>query len=437
MSVSIIILAAGKSTRMHSSKSKVMHKIAEKPVLGFILDSCKEANIDKIILITSSQMQEVRDFASNENSSIFHEIQENQLGTADAVKSALHLIDKTGLTIIMCGDTPFVSSKTLIKLTQQIADLSLIGFHTNSDNKYGRLITYNDDLLSIVEFNDATEQEKQITHCNAGIYAIKNEHLHRLIPLIKNNNSKKEYYLTDIVKFATLNELNCKFIDIDSNEVIGINTREDLSLAQKIMQERIKTKLMNQGVTIINPESSYIAYDFKAGIDVNIYPNVFIGKNVIVEDNVTIHSFSHLEGVNIKNNANIGPFARIRPHTQINENVRIGNFVEIKNSDIASSTKINHLAYVGDSEIGSKTNIGAGTITCNYDGISKKSKTIIGNNVAIGSNCSLVAPLHIADGAFVAAGSVITKNIEEDDLALGRARQINLNKGALKLKNAK
>lgn len=436
MPISVIILAAGLSTRMNSNLPKTLHKIAEKPVLGYILDSCKKATIDKIILLTSADMKEVREFASSENKDIIHATQIKQLGTADAVKSALHLLDKTGTTIIMCGDTPFVSSETLEKLKAQTADITLIGFHEFSDNKYGRLITYNDDLLSIVEFNDANEQERQISHCNAGIYAIKNEHLHHLIPLIKNDNSKGEYYLTDIVKLAVFNELSCKIIDVTSEEVIGINTREDLALAEEIMQKRIKTTLMNQGVTIINPESSYIAYDFKAGRDVTLYPNIFIGKNVSVADNVTIHSFSHLEGANIKSNVSIGPFARIRPTTQINENSRIGNFVEIKNSRIDRVSKINHLSYIGDSEIGSKTNIGAGTITCNYDGISKKSKTIIGNNVAVGSNCSLVAPLNIADGAFVAAGSVITKNIEADDLAIGRARQVNLAKKALSLKNA-
>jgi bifunctional UDP-N-acetylglucosamine pyrophosphorylase/glucosamine-1-phosphate N-acetyltransferase len=435
MYTTMIILAAGKSTRMNSSVSKVMHLIAEKPVLGYILDAAKSARFDKVILVTSPLMEDVRKFTSLEFPEIIHAIQKNSLGTADAVKAALPYLEPSGTAIIMYGDTPFVELDTINNIKTSNADLLLVGFHTNNPNKYGRLITYDDDLLEIVEFNDASVEEKLITHCNSGIYSIKNKHLHSLIPLIENKNVKEEFYLTDIVKLAVSHNLNCSVYNADKQEVIGINTREDLSLAQDIMQKKIKSRLMNNGVTIMNPESSYIAYDFEAGIDVTLYPNVYIGSKVKLGNNVNIRSFSHLEGAEVKNNVNIGPFARIRPSTLLADNVRIGNFVEIKNSQIDHSSKINHLSYVGDSEIGYKTNIGAGSITCNFDGIKKKSKTNIGNNVSIGSNSSLIAPVTIADGAFVAAGSVITKDVAEDDLAFGRAKQINLTNKAKALRN--
>ena len=223
-------------------------------------------------------------------------------------------------------------------------------------------------------------------------------------------------------------------MNVDEHEVVGINTREDLSAAENIMQKRIKSRLMNQGVTIINPESSYIAHDFQAGSDVTIYPNVFIGAKVKIGNNVNIKSFSYIEGAEIEDDVNVGPFARIRPTSYIAKNSRIGNFVEIKNSKIDYSTKISHLSYIGDSQIGYETNIGAGAITCNYDGIKTKSKTIIGNNVSVGSNVALIAPVILADGSYIAAGSVITKDVEEDDLAIARSKQINLAKKAKSLR---
>lgn len=437
MSTTMIILAAGKSTRMHSSISKVMHLIAEKPMLSYVLETANKAKADKVILVTSASMSQARELADKECPNILHAIQEELLGTGSAIMAALPLLDKTGRTVIMYGDTPFVTPETVNSILKTEADLLVVSFHDYHSNQYGRLITYNDDLLSIVEFADASNDEKEISHCNSGIYSVNNQYLHQLMPLIKNNNKQKEFYLTDIIKLAVAEDLSCKFFDVDEEEVLGINTREDLSYAQDIMQDQIKARLLNQGVSIINPGSSYISADFKAAIDVTIYPNVFIGANVSVGSNVNIYSFSHLEGVTIANNVNIGPFARIRPETKIADAVRIGNFVEIKNSQIDRASKICHLSYIGDTEIGSETNIGAGTITCNYDGISKKSKTKIGNKVSIGSNTSLIAPVTVADGAYVAAGSVITKDIEPDDLAIARARQINLSKKARDLRDGK
>ena len=435
MSINIVILAAGQSVRMNSSIPKVMHKIAEVPALSYVLETSKQAKPDKIILVTSPNMDKVREFADNLHQGIIHAIQTKPLGTGDAVKSALPFLDQDGITIIIYGDSPFITTESLNKLKQQPNDISLLGFNTNNPNKYGRLIIDGDNLLKIIEFNDANDEEKLITYCNSGIYSVKNNILHQLVNLIKDDNAKHEFYLTDIIKLATMRNITCKAIEVDEMEVIAFNTRAELAIAQEVMQKRIKDRLMDQGVTIISPETSYIAYDFKAGQDITIYPNVFIGSQVSLGDEVVIRSFSHLEGVEVADQVIIGPFARIRPNSKIAQKAKIGNFVEIKNSNIDYEAKINHLSYIGDSEIGYKTNVGAGSITCNYDGISTKSKTKIGNEVSIGSNSCLIAPINIANRAFIAAGSVITKDVAEDDLAFGRAKQINLNNQAKTLRD--
>jgi bifunctional UDP-N-acetylglucosamine pyrophosphorylase/glucosamine-1-phosphate N-acetyltransferase len=433
----IVILAAGLSTRMNSGLPKVMHPISGRPALGYILETANNANPNKVILITSPNMDNVRDYANSQYAGIIHAIQETPLGTGDAVKYALPYIDMEGDCIILYGDSPFIKLETINKLYQKKSDLVMIGFNSNKPNQYGRIVTFNQDVLEIVEFNDATEEERAITLCNSGIYSIKNIHLHELIPLIKNHNAKKEFYLTDIVKLAAQKDITCTVLESTEMEVMGFNSREELSFAEEIMQENIKSNLMYQGVSIINPKSSYIAYDFQAEKDVTIYPNVFIGNNVTAKNNVEIRSFSHLEGVNIHNNVVIGPFARIRPNTELADNVKIGNFVEIKNSNISNHSKINHLSYIGDTSMGNNCNVGAGTITCNFDGIKTKSKTNIGDNVSIGSNCSLIAPISISNGSFIAAGSVITKDTAEDDLAIARAEQVNLTGKAKNLRHKK
>ncbi len=435
MSTNIVILAAGQSTRMNSSIPKVMHKIAEVPALFYVLKTASLAKPDKIILVTSPNMDLVREFADSQAKGIIHAIQVKPLGTGDAVKAALPFLDQNGKTLIIYGDSPFITVETLDKLKQQSADIALVAFYSNNPAKYGRLIIDNNQLLKIVEFNDATNEEKLITYCNSGIYSVKNTQLHQLLNLIKADNAKQEFYLTDIIKLAVERKITCQAIEADENEVIAFNTREELAVAQEIMQKRIKSKLMNQGVTIISPKTSYIAYDFKAGQDVTIYPNVFIGSEVSLGNEVKICSFSHLEGVEVADQVIIGPFARIRPHSKIAKKAKIGNFVEIKNSHIDHGAKINHLSYIGDSDIGYNTNIGAGAITCNFDGISTKSKTKIGNEVSIGSNSCLIAPINIADRAFIAAGSVITHDVAEDDLAFGRAKQVNLSQQAKTLRN--
>lgn len=422
---------------MNSSVSKVMHKIAERPALGYILETSKKIDASNIILVTSPSMGEVRKFAENQIPEVIHAIQENQLGTADAVRAALSYLPKTGRTIILYGDTPFVSEETLKAINKNNKDICLVGFNAKDANQYGRLITSGSNLLAIVEEKEATDEERKISLCNSGIYSIRNEILFSYLPLIKNENLKKEYYLTDIVKLTTDNNLENDFYLVMEDEVHGINDRKDLCVAQEIMQRKIKARLIESGVTIISPDTSYIAYDFIAGRDVTIYPNVFIGEKVRVGNGVIINSFSHLAGSTFNDNVLIGPFARTRPGTVLGNNSKIGNFVEVKNSKIEENTKINHLSYIGDAFIGSNSNIGAGTITCNFDGISKKSQTHIGSDVSVGSNSCLVAPIVIGDGAFIAAGSVITRNVSADELAFGRAKQVNLPEKAKELKNDK
>lgn len=426
MSLSIIILAAGKSTRMNSTTPKVMNKISMRPALGYILETVASINPTQIILVTSQNMDQVREFADSQYEGIIHVIQTKQLGTGDAVKAALPYLDSQGDSIILYGDAPLISASTLNKLKEKSTDAVLVAFNSQFPGKNGRVVTYNDDLIEIVEFNEASEEEKSITLCNSGIYSIKNIHLHQLIPLIKNNNSKSEFYLTDIVKLITQKEISCSILEACEKEMKNFNTQEELSIVEDIMQKKIKSQLMQQGVKILNPDTSFFAYDFQAETDCIIYPNVYIGNNVILRKNTTILSFCFIEGAKIEENSVIGPFARIRPWTNIDSKSKIGNFVEVKNSSIGKNSKINHLSYIGDSEIANNVNIGAGTITCNFDGIKTKSKTLIGSDVSIGSNCSLIAPLTIKNGAFVAAGSVITNDVNENDLVFARSKQVNL-----------
>ena len=324
-------------------------------------------------------------------------------------------------------------------MLQKIDDSSLciLGFDDEDENAYGRLVI-NDSghIEKIVEFKDASEIEKKIALCNSGVIAVDGDALPHLLSQIKNNNSAQEFYLTDIVAIANNFGLKCTFIKTNITEVLGVNSRVELANIEKIKQKQIRQKMMENGVTLISPKSIHFNFDTEIAQDVIIYPHVFFGPKVKIESDVEIKSFCHIEGAKIQKNAVIGPFARLRPDTEIQENVHIGNFVEIKKSQIAKNSKINHLSYIGDSEIGENTNIGAGTITCNYDGFNKF-KTTIGDNVFIGSNSALVAPVAIKNGAIIGAGSVITKDVEADDLAVSRSNQTNIPKGAVKFRKSK
>jgi bifunctional UDP-N-acetylglucosamine pyrophosphorylase/glucosamine-1-phosphate N-acetyltransferase len=443
--ISIIILSAGKGTRMKSNLPKVMHKVAGREMLNMVIDEAKKLNPQNITLVVSSEMEVFYEKIKNEhkNYQIDFIIQNERKGTGHAVSCANSTFNNNKKlnkkVLILYGDTPLISHQTLEKMLQKIDDFSLciLGFDDEEENAYGRLVI-NDfgHLEKIVEYKDANEIEKKIALCNSGVIAVDGDALPHLLSQIKNNNSAQEFYLTDIVAIANNQGLKCTFIKTNIAEVLGVNSRVELANVEKIKQKQIRQKMMENGVTLISPKSVHFNFDTEIAQDVIIYPHVFFGPKVKIENDVEIKSFCHIEGTKIQKNAVIGPFARLRPQTEIHENVHIGNFVEIKKSQIAKNSKINHLSYIGDSEIGENTNIGAGAITCNYDGFNKF-KTKIGDNVFIGSNSALIAPVEIKNGAIVGAGSVITKNVEADDLAVSRSTQTSIPNGAIKFRKSK
>ncbi|MES2678104.1 MAG: bifunctional UDP-N-acetylglucosamine diphosphorylase/glucosamine-1-phosphate N-acetyltransferase GlmU [Pseudomonadota bacterium] len=447
MSLSIIILAAGKGTRMKSSQPKVLHKIANREMLNLVIDTAKEIKPDNISVVISSEMEKFAAQIAKQHpkTNLTFAIQKQQLGTANAVEAGMKSLKKVGdVVLVLYGDTPLIKAQTLKImvadiLKQQNAQgntVCVLGFHCYEANKYGHLVIDKNQLIRIVEFKDATAQEKAITLCNSGVIAVNGAQIKNLLTKINNKNASGEFYLTDIVGVARKQGLSCGFIHTDENEVMGVNSRVELAKADKIKQKEIRNALMESGVTMHNPKSIYFSFDTKISNDVIIHPNVVFGTGVEIDSNVEIKSFSHIEGTKIKSGAVVGPFARLRPETVIEEDARIGNFVEIKKSIIKKGAKVNHLSYIGDAEIGQEANIGAGTITCNYDGY-KKSKTKIGKKVFIGSNSALIAPVNIGDGAVIGAGSVIISDVKKDDLAISRSKQENIKNGGKNYHNKK
>lgn len=352
--------------------------------------------------------------------------QDEQLGTAHAVAQARKALDGfDGMALVLYGDTPFVQPETLEKMQEALTrhDLVVLGFEAADPARYGRLILQGDHLDRIVEYKDASDEERAITLCNSGVVACKSDLLFDLIDAVGNDNAAGEYYLTDIVEIARARGLSATAVTCAEEETMGVNSRVDLAAADAAFQARARQTLMEDGVTLMAPETVYLARDTVIGRDTVIEPNVVFGPGVTVESGTTIRAFSHLEGCHVSRGAIVGPYARLRPGAELAEDVRIGNFVEVKNAQIAEGAKVNHLSYIGDATIGRKSNIGAGTITCNYDGVMKH-HTHIGENAFIGSNTMLVAPVSIGDGAMTGSGSVITSDVEPDALALARAPQV-------------
>jgi bifunctional UDP-N-acetylglucosamine pyrophosphorylase/glucosamine-1-phosphate N-acetyltransferase len=439
MSLSIIILAAGKGTRMKSSKPKVLHKIANREMLNLVIDTAKEIKPDNISVVISSEMEKFGAEISKQHpkTNLTFAIQKQQLGTANAVEAGLKDLSKSlkkvgDVVLVLYGDTPLIKAQTLktmvADVTKQQNAVCVLGFHCYEDNKYGHLVIDKNQLIRIVEFKDATAEEKAITLCNSGVIAVNGSQLKNLLAKINNKNASGEFYLTDIVGVARKQGLSCGFIHTDENEVMGVNSRVELAKAEKIKQKEIRKHLMESGVTMPNPKSVYFSFDTKISNDVIIHPNVVFGTGVEIASDVEIKSFCYIEGAKIASGAVVGPFARLRPETILEANTKIGNFVEVKKSTIKKGAKVNHLSFVGNAEIGEEANIGAGTITCNYDGY-KKSKTKIGKNVFVGSNTALVAPVEIGDNAVIGAGSVIVNNVKKDDLAIARSKQENIKNG--------
>jgi bifunctional UDP-N-acetylglucosamine pyrophosphorylase/glucosamine-1-phosphate N-acetyltransferase len=421
---------------MRSALPKVMHKIGGLPMVGHVMRAAKASGAERIAVVVGSGTDAVRQFiAANAPDAAVCE-QTEQLGTAHAVLAAGAELKKPADDIlILYGDTPLVGEKTLGKVRKALAkgaDLVVLGFHAKDPTGYGRLIEEKGRLVAIREDGEANKDEKATDYCNAGVMAFTGDMVAAL-KSIKKNATKGEYYLTDLVAIGNRAGKTVVSVEASADEVMGVNSRAELAAAEAAWQQRARLQAMANGVTMIAPETIFLSHDTKFGRDTVIEPHVWIGPGVTVGEGVTIRAYSHIEGAAIADGAAVGPFARLRPGARIAAGARIGNFVEVKNATIGKGAKVNHLTYVGDANVGAGSNIGAGTITCNYDGFAKH-HTEIGAGVFIGSNSALVAPVTIGDGAYVAAGSTITKDVEPDALAIARGRQETRPGGAGKLR---
>lgn len=421
--IAAVVLAAGAGTRMKSAKPKVMHEVGGRPMISHLLGTVGTLDPEKIVVVTSPNMETVqKEVAPAEIA-----IQKEALGTGHAVAAALDsLAGFTGDVLILYGDTPLIEADTLRQMIgkrreSETCAVVVLGFEPDDPLEYGRLVTdASGNLTAIIEFADANAEERAVGLCNSGVMAINGAHLADLIKAVDNKNAKGEYYLTDIVEIAIKNGLTCAYVKGEEEELLGVNNRSQLAEAEAIAQNRWRAAAMMDGATLIDPETVWFSHDTKLGRDVVIEPGVFFGPGVTVGDNVRIKAYSHLEGTTIGEQAQIGPFARLRPGAEIASDVKIGNFVEVKKSRIETGAKVSHLSYIGDARIGAEANIGAGTITCNYDGYDKF-KTDIGAGAFIGSNTALVAPVKVGDGAIIGAGSTISKDVAADALGIERA----------------
>jgi len=422
-----IILAAGKGTRMKSNLPKVLHHIGGQALLAHVIALTTQSGASKLGVVIGPDMANVGQEATNNFASAMLFTQEAQKGTADAVLAARDLLQGfEGDVAVLYGDTPLITKDTIDAMRQKLAagaDVCVIGFEADEPGGYGRLLTGEEgELIAIREAKDASPDELKTTLCNSGVMGFRGERLLEILDQIGNDNASGEYYLTDAVEIARAKGLDAATVTCSEREVLGVNSRAQLAEADALFQAKMRADAMDAGVTLIAPETVYFSYDTKLGRDVIVEPNVFFGKGVTIEDGALIKAFSHFESVHIGQSAVIGPYARLRPGTDIKNGGKVGNFVEIKNAVVEEGAKVNHLTYVGDAHIGAGANIGAGTITCNYDGFNKH-RTVIGRGAFIGSNSALVAPVKIGDGAFVGSGSVITKDVEADALAVARGTQ--------------
>ncbi|WP_170404362.1 bifunctional UDP-N-acetylglucosamine diphosphorylase/glucosamine-1-phosphate N-acetyltransferase GlmU [Ruegeria arenilitoris] len=427
MSTALVILAAGKGTRMNSDIPKVLHPIAQVPMLVHAMRAGSVLAPERTVIVTGHGAEAVAKVAQAEDEDARIVVQDQQLGTAHAVAQARAALEGfTGDVVVLYGDTPFLQPDTLERMIAARADndLVILGFEAADPARYGRLVMKGDALERIVEFKDASDEERAITFCNSGLLACDAGTLFDLIDAVGNDNASGEYYLTDVVEIARDRGLKVTAVSCNEAQTLGVNSRADLAAADAVFQARARAELLDLGVTLMAPETVYLAADTVIGRDTVIEPNVVFGPGVTVESGAAIRAFSHLEGCHVSRGAVVGPYARLRPGAELAENTRIGNFVEIKNAEIAEGAKVNHLSYIGDASVGAGTNIGAGTITCNYDGVMKH-RTVIGENVFVGSNTMLVAPVTVGSGAMTATGTIVTRDVEPDALAVGRAKQEN------------
>jgi bifunctional UDP-N-acetylglucosamine pyrophosphorylase/glucosamine-1-phosphate N-acetyltransferase len=427
MPVSLIVLAAGMGTRMNSDLPKVLHKVAAAPLLHHALAAGRSLEPERIVVVTGHGAEEVARAARDYDEAALTVVQEPQLGTAHAVAQAAPLLaDAPGDAIVLYGDTPFIRPETLAAMLAARAQHAVVvlGFHAANPGRYGRLLIDGNTLLAIREFKDASDEERAITLCNSGVICADAKTLFSLVAEVGNANAAGEYYLTDIVELARKRGLTAGVVICDEAETMGINTRTELAAAEAAFQARARADALDNGVTLTAPETVFFALDTHIGRDAIIGPNVLFGPGVTIESGAEIKGFCHLEGCHVSRGADVGPFARLRPGAELAEDVHVGNFVEIKNAILDEGVKVGHLSYIGDADVGEFTNIGAGTVTCNYDGVMKH-RTRIGKRVFIGSDTMLVAPVSIGDGALTGSGSVITEDVPAEAVALARAKQVN------------
>jgi bifunctional UDP-N-acetylglucosamine pyrophosphorylase / glucosamine-1-phosphate N-acetyltransferase len=435
-----VILTAGFGKRMKSSKPKVMHELAGQPMIKWLLHSVEELGPEKIIVVTAPDAISVAQAVSPH----LTVVQQKPLGTADAVRAALPMLEGfTGDVLVLLGDMPLLSAGMMQGLIETRAHdagtgIAVLGVEYKNPPAFGRLVLNPDKTLNrIVEDKDASAEERNIRLCNTGAFCIDGAKLAHWIGKVENKNAQGEFYITDLPAIAAAEGIKTRVCTLyDAEEVTGINSRAELAAAEAIVQKRLRKRAMENGATLTDPNSVFLSWDTKIGRDVVIGPNVVFGPGVVVGDDVIIHAFCHFEGARIDNDCVVGPFARLRPGTHLWPKAKVGNFVEVKNSLLHEGVKANHLAYIGDAELGAGTNFSCGAITANYDGYDKY-KTVIGDNVMVGSNVTLVAPVTIGAGAYLAAGSTVTKDVEADALAVERAEPRMIKGWAAKFRKKK
>jgi bifunctional UDP-N-acetylglucosamine pyrophosphorylase/glucosamine-1-phosphate N-acetyltransferase len=423
----VVILAAGQGTRMRSDTHKVLHPIASRPLLLHLLDRVDALGADKRVVVVGKGREQVEAAITGRDVTVA--VQAEQEGTGHAVQQAASVLeDYDGPVLILFGDTPFVEAETLRRMLDRLdgnggPGVVVLASSPADPAKYGRIILgEGDHIAKMVEYRDATADERAVRLCNSGMMAVRAADLFRWLAKVGNDNAASEYYLPDVVNVARAEGRDAVVIEGDPYETAGVNSRAELAHLELEWQRRRREQVLDEGATLIDPESVWFAYDTRLGRDVTVEPHVVFGPGVEIADGATIHAFSHIEGAVIGAKASIGPFARIRPGTRLGERSKVGNFVELKKAHVGDGAKVNHLSYVGDAEVGARANIGAGTITCNYDGFGKY-RTVIGAGAFIGSNTALVAPVTVGAGAVIGAGSVITKDVEPDSLAVERTEQ--------------
>jgi len=427
MPIATLILAAGQGTRMKSDLPKVLHRLAGAPLLQHVMQTGAAIGARRSVLVVGHGAQAVADTARDIDPEITIVEQAQQKGTGHAVEQARAALESfQGDVIVLYGDTPLIRAETLAAMRKARSrhDIVVLGFEAANPGRYGRLIVDGDGTLeAIVEARDASPEELQVNLCNSGVICASSALLFELVAQLGNDNASGEYYLTDIIALARARGLSSGVVICDESETMGINSRAELAAAEAAFQARARAELLDAGVTMTAPETVFLAHDTVIGRDVVIGPNVVFGPGVTVETGAEIRAFCHLEGCHISQGAIIGPFARLRPGAEIGNDAHVGNFVEIKNAILGEGAKANHLSYIGDADVGDGANIGAGTITCNYDGVMKH-RTRIGRHAFIGSNTALVAPISVGDEAVTGSGSVITRDVPDGALALERSQQV-------------